>query len=68
MSYRKELLSPTGETYVSTSAVETNDLIYGSGYREADEPATGADEATTEREQEKGTPANPFAYGGEVSP
>lgn len=39
--YRKELVSPTGNTVVSTSERETNDLVFGLGYREPDaKPAT----------------------------
>ena len=58
------LVSPDGEEYVSTSARETNDLIYGSGYREAEEPA-----GSTENDKpEAASPASSYAYGGEVSP
>lgn len=64
--YRKELVSPGGETYVSTSPVETNDLIYGSGYREADEAASDADTASEPTEQ--GADANFFGSDDEVSP
>lgn len=34
--YRKELISPSGRTVVSTSERETNDLRFGKGYREVD--------------------------------
>jgi hypothetical protein len=64
--YRKELLSPSGDRYVSTSARETNDLIYGSGYRDADESTAKPDKADVDTD--KGAPANPFAFGGEVRP
>lgn len=63
-AYRKELLSPDGEKYVSTSAIETNDLIYGSGYREVDESAN--DTAPTTVREDK--PSASYSYGGEVSP
>lgn len=63
--YRKELVSPTGERYVSTSPVETNDLVYGSGYREVDESASDATETTTASNEAS---APPFALGGKVSP
>jgi hypothetical protein len=64
--YRKELLSPGGDKYVSTSARETNDLIYGSGYREVDESTSDTSEASANGDEE--SPASPYAYGGEVSP
>lgn len=35
--YRKELVSPQGDTFISTSPVETNNLMYGHGYREKEE-------------------------------
>lgn len=48
--YRKELLSPSGKTVVSTSERETNDLVYGQGYRvvkpeDAPTPAANKPEA-----------------------
>lgn len=50
-SYRKELVSPSGTTVVSTSERETNDLIFGLGYREAEPdhvpPAAGGTPADT---------------------
>jgi hypothetical protein len=42
-SYRVELESPDGETYISHSAVDTNNLVYGQGYRiKENKPATDA--------------------------
>ena len=38
--YRKELVSPSGRTVLSTSERETNDLVYGLGYREPDTTTT----------------------------
>jgi hypothetical protein len=69
--YRKELVSPSGEKYVSTSAVETNDLIYGSGYREVDEAAGDSTNDTAGEPSEQGTDANFYGNdgnGGEMSP
>ena len=63
--YRKVLVSPDGDEYVSTSARETNDLIYGSGYREAEE---NADNTAASDKSDEVPPADPYAYGGEVSP
>jgi hypothetical protein len=42
--YRKELVSRSGRIYVSTSERETNDLMYGQGYREADAQASSGAE------------------------
>lgn len=64
--YRKELVSPTGERYVSTSPRETNDLIYVSGYREVDESTSAAPKLATTPEKTASTSL--FAHGGEVSP
>lgn len=63
--YRKELVSPNGDKYVSTSPRETNDLVYSSGYREVDESAS---EPAKPAKANKEPSANPFAFGGEVSP
>lgn len=35
--YRVELIAPDGRTFVSRSAMDTNDLIYGQGYRLAEQ-------------------------------
>lgn len=65
--YRKELVSPSGDTYVSSSPRETNDLIYNSGYREADSSASPQKAPAKPVSAEKGV-ASPLASGGEVSP
>lgn len=62
--YRKELVSPDGDRYVSMSPIETNDLIYGSGYREV---RASAEDSDTQEESGE-TDVNPYAYGGELSP
>lgn len=69
--YRKELVSPAGEKYVAKSAVEANNLMYGSGYREVvDDDKVGptpADE--TPATDVTDAPATPdTAAGGEVQP
>lgn len=66
--YRKELVSPSGETYVSTSPRETNDLIYNSGYREADASASPQKAPTRPVSAEKGSGVSVSTPGGEVSP
>lgn len=62
--YRKELLSPGGEPYVATSPVEANNLIYGSGYREAAEPSN--DEPSSDEPKPVDGNADPTPVGDEV--
>ena len=63
MRYAKELLTPSGDVYVSTSPRETNDLIYGSGYREVGQsnPAPGEPDTADPYAGDE------YAYGGEVT-
>lgn len=64
--YRKELISPDGKTYVSTSPRETNDLIYGSGYREAGARASESDKPASDKPAPTKVDKATFASGGEV--
>jgi len=65
--FSKTLISPTGDTYIATSAVEVNDLVYGSGYREADEATSDAEQIADATSAEKAAGTDD-AYGGEVTP
>lgn len=65
-TYRKELLTPDGERYVATSPVEANNLIYGSGYREAESSDTENPAPTPAANTPKS--ASPLPAGGEKSP
>ncbi len=63
--FAKVLISPTGEKFVARSAVEANNLVFGSGYREVDESATDTDAGgDSGGDVEDGTS---YAYGGEVT-
>lgn len=74
--YREELVSPEGRTVTSTSAVETNNLIYGGGYRRAadvkDEPAKDepvkSEPTKADAPKPEAAPKSPFASGGPVTP
>ncbi len=66
--YRKELVSPDGDKYVSTSPTETNDLVYGSGYREADTSTAGDAAGDGSPGKSADAEVSPYAYGGELTP
>jgi hypothetical protein len=72
--FRKELVSPDGTKYVSTSPREANDLVFGSGYREVNESADvnevdesdEFDDVDTEDVPQEST--TEYAHGGMLSP
>jgi hypothetical protein len=69
--YREELISPDGRVVTSTSPVETNNLLYGGGYRRAAdvEGEPGKPEpAKADAPKADVAPKSPFASGGPVAP
>jgi len=62
VNYRELLVSPDGRTVAATSPAEYNDLLYGRGYRRADdveqptdtEPQRDTDEPERDPEQDAG--------------
>lgn len=73
--YREELISPEGRSVTSTSPVETNNLIYGSGYRKAEDvkdqpdtkPEAKSEPAKTDSPK-LDAPKLPYNVGGQVTP
>lgn len=52
--YSVTLISPSGQKFVSRSPNDTNDLVYGQGYRRAEE--ADAEQAQAESKDSSETP------------
>ena len=51
--YSVELTSPDGRTVVSRSPVDTNNLVYGRGYKLKETKSKSGDKATTKKSGEE---------------